>query len=112
MNVVGVNEKSGLLGENVQKVPEGFGFILVCHDPRMCLGSVNRNAETAARIGVGSALAAADERSARGQNSGFDAMSATRAKFHDGSTSRSRGNARGLAGDQSLEVKDTEEAGF
>src|ERR1041384_2189919 len=49
VHVVGVNEKSGLVGENVEKIAEGFGFIIVGHNQRVCLGSVDGNAKAAAR---------------------------------------------------------------
>src|SRR5690348_4095080 len=110
--VVSIHEKRGLLREHVQKVAERFGFILVSHDPRVRLGAVHGNAEAAASVSVRRAFATADECGTRGKYARLHAMSAARAEFHDWAPRRSGGDTRCLAGNESLEMENAEQAGF
>ncbi len=111
-DVVGVHEKRRLLGKNIEEVAEGLSFISVGHDPGVSLGAVDGDAEAVARKSVGSAGAAANERGTGGEDAGFDAVSAARAEFHDGAAGCGRSDARGLAGDERLEVEGGKEAGL
>src|SRR5438094_411580 len=82
------------------------------HDPGMRLRAINRNPEAAARVRVRGAFATANEGSAGGEDSGFHAVRATRAEFHDRASGGSVGDAGCFAGDKRLKMKNAEEAGF
>src|SRR2546429_9268753 len=57
-------------------------------------------------------FATANEGSAGGEDSGFHAVRATRAEFHDRASGGSVGDAGCFAGDKRLKMKNAEEAGF
>src|SRR5205823_6687187 len=111
-HVVGIDQERGVLWKDTQEIPEGFGLVLMRHDPGMRLRAINRNPEAAARVRVRGAFATANEGSAGGEDSGFHAVRATRAEFHDRASGGSVGDAGCFAGDKRLKMKNAEEAGF
>src|ERR1700674_3054917 len=92
-NVVGVHEKRCLLRKNVKKIAKSLGFIVMRHDPRVGLCSINGDAKAVARIGVGCSCAAANECGACGEDTGFNAMSPAGAEFDNGPTGGGSGYA-------------------
>src|SRR5712691_9241994 len=42
-NIVGIHQKGRLFREDVEKITEGFDFIVMGHDPRVGLCSINRD---------------------------------------------------------------------
>lgn len=111
-NIVGVREEGRLLRKDIQKIPKCFGFVVMRHDPRVGLCSINRDAKAVARIGVGRSCAAAKECGACGEDTGFDAMSSPRAEFNDGPPAGGSGYASRFAGNEGLEMNNGKEAGF
>lgn len=109
-NIVSVQKKSGLLGKNIEETIEGLGLVFESHDPGMRLRAVCGNAEKVAGENVGRSLAAGDERSARGENSGFGAVGAARTEFDDWPAICGGDDAGGAAGDHGLKIDRGEEA--
>ncbi len=112
MDVVGIHQQDRLLRKNVQKFGEGLLLILLRHDPGMRLRAVHRDAELLAGGDIRSALASADDRSARGQNPCFHSVATARAKFNYRAPRGSPDDAGGLAGNQGLKIDRRQQKGF
>src|SRR6516162_5443781 len=111
-NVIGVHEQSRLLRKNVEEITESFGFVIVRHDPRVRLCSINGDAEGMTCEGVGCSCAAGNAGCASGENCSFYAVSPAGAKFDDRPAGGGCGYSRCFAGDEGLEVQDRQEAGL
>src|ERR1019366_1647554 len=111
-NIIGIHEQRGLFRKHIQKIAEGFAFVIMGHDPRVCLRSIHRDSEDPTSIRVGCSFAAADKSSAGSEDTSFDSMGASRSELNDRPTRRSRGHACRLAGDQCLQMDNGQQAGF
>ena len=111
-DVVGVEEKRGLLRKNIEEAVEGLRFVLESHDPGMRLRAIGGSAEKARGENIGSSCAASDEGGARSENPSLSAMRTTRTEFDNGPAFGGSDDTRGAAGNHGLKIDRGKKARF
>src|SRR6516162_1158342 len=74
VNIISIHEKSRLFRKNIEEIAESFSFVVMRHDPRVRLCSINGDAEGVACERVGCSRATCNVGRACGQDSSLYTM--------------------------------------
>src|SRR5262249_45311989 len=111
-HVIGIHEQSRLFGKNIQKIVEGFRFIIVRHDPGVRLCAIDRNLESGTGIHIGCSFASSNKSRTRSENTCLDSVGPARTEFDDRvAGSRARDPCR-FARDQCLQMYGGQKTGL